>query len=114
MVALDAEHVLVDYTDCFYIPDFEKIRTASILNYADGGSSYGIATRDDYSGAFRQAKTVFQRLKKGAQLKAKLSPCIEQYFCVRLTFDEGYVDSEPKKYIPKTFEEARDVKALRK
>ena len=48
MEVLDDDHVLVDYSNSFNIPDFSKIITVSVLNYVSG-LNYGIATREDYN-----------------------------------------------------------------
>ena len=97
MEVLDDDHVLVDYSNSFNIPDFSKIRTVSVLNYVTG-LSYGNATREDYSGALK----VVQKLVQNAKLMTKVNPCTTHRFCVRLTFDEAptYVDSLVNEYVP--------------
>jgi hypothetical protein len=101
MDVLDDDHVLVDYSNSFDIPDFSKIRTASVLESVTG-ISYGIATREDYSTAMSEANKVVQKLTQKAKLKAKVNPCMTHRCCVRLRFDEAptYVDSLVKEYVP--------------
>ena len=74
MEVLDDDQVLVDYSNSFNIPDFSMIRTVSVLNYVTG-LNYGIATREDYSSALREANEIVQKLVQNAKLKAKVNPC---------------------------------------
>ena len=99
MTILDKEHVLVDYSQSFDIPDFSKIRTASILIE---GYNYLIAGKSDFEHAFKKANRVYQHLVENEPLKAKLNPCESRYFQVQLTFGEPptMVNSIGKDYKP--------------
>ena len=104
MEVLDDDHVLVDYSNSFNIPDFSKIKIASVLVE---GYDHGIATREHVTTTRNEANEVHQKLTKNAKLKAKCNPCKMQRFCVRLTFekDPKYVDSLTNEYVPQPLKE---------
>eukprot|EP00092_Neocalanus_flemingeri_P079978 GFUD01099685.1.p1 GENE.GFUD01099685.1~~GFUD01099685.1.p1 ORF type:complete len:141 (+),score=34.53 GFUD01099685.1:2-424(+) len=99
MEVLDGEHVLVDYSKSFNIPDFSKIETVVVI--VEGGRFYGGATR------YYEDSKDYQKLVKNEKLKAELNPCQTHTFCVRLYFKEDptYVDSFQAEYVPETMEQ---------
>ena len=95
------KYLMVEYSRSFIIPNFSDIVSVSLVDLSDG-TPHGIATRDDYSGSFRQAGEVFDRLVEGEFLKVKMNPCKGQIFLVRLVFRQspGSLDSLPSEYKP--------------
>ena len=106
MEVLDDEHVLVDYSNSFSIPDFSKILTVSVLDM--DGIYRGSATKD-YDKINDDKKKVYPKLERNTKIKAKLNPCEKHQFSVRITFEElpTFVNSLHNDYIPGAMENFR-------
>ena len=102
MEFLDSDHVLVKYIASFDIPDFSQVTTVAVYVgdkfYGKASSDYTKADNDRYEDSF------FQPLEENSTIKAKLDPCIQRSFYVRITFLIGpsYLDSV-NVYEPNTF-----------
>ena len=107
MEVLDDEHVLVDYSNSFSIPDFSRILTASVLDM--GGVYRGSATRD-YDKIDDDSEKVYPKLVRNEKIKAKLNPGEKHQFSVKITFTEfpTFVNSLHNDYIPVTMENVRN------
>ena len=79
MEVLDDEHVLVDYSNSFSIPDFSRILTASVLDM--GGVYRGSATKDNDK-IDDNTKQIYAKLERNTKIKAKLNPCEKHQFSV--------------------------------
>eukprot|EP00092_Neocalanus_flemingeri_P077676 GFUD01096510.1.p1 GENE.GFUD01096510.1~~GFUD01096510.1.p1 ORF type:complete len:289 (+),score=53.73 GFUD01096510.1:145-1011(+) len=102
MEVLDEEHVLVDYDPSFVIPDFAQIKAISV--YTGTAKNIAVATREDFSNSVNGHLKTYQKLQQKTKLYAKLNPCEEQKFFVRIVFpgNPGYLDTLEGTFNPNT------------
>jgi hypothetical protein len=100
MEFFDSEYVLVNYSASFDIPDFSIINGVSV--YKDK-KLYGKASREYTDGDNdNNEDKCFQPLLDNTKIKAKLDPCLEHKFYIRMTFLNGHLDSK-NVYKPNNF-----------
>ena len=102
MKVLDNEHALVDCDGCFNIPNFSKLKSASVLL----NGFYKASVTTNYDKIKNLSNKVYPNLGNSMKIKVGINPCLEQRFYVRITYEDSqsFVDSISAIYVPAPME----------